>query len=265
MKKRIAILALLCILIHVVPVRAQNNLLSGKYSVEELQNRLIPRDKWIPFPPISDRAGWSGADTSAFRMYRQYAEEHLGYEWPTVPATLSLLIVRTGNRSQYQAVSYKKRIVQANMILAEIYENKGRFIDPIINGIWSICEESWWGSSAHLPQTEEFSGLMDVTQPFVDLYAGVTAGILAWADYFLGDSFDSVSPQIRKRIRHEVNNRILTPLMTQYHGWMGKNGKTSTGRPPNNWNPWICSNWLTCALLLENDNRARAEMVGKAL
>jgi hypothetical protein len=240
----------------------EQNLLSGKYSAGELQRILIPRDKWTPFPRPDDREGWAKADTSAMAAYTRYAESFLDYDWPTVPATLSLLIVRTGNRSEYQKVSYRKRIVLANMILAELYENRGRFIDPIINGIWSVCEESWWGSSAHLPQTEEYAGLMDVTQPYVDLYTGVTGGILAWADYFLGDRFDAVSPQIRKRIRHEVSYRMLQPLMTVHHGWMSAK---PDGRAPNNWNPWICSNWITCALLLEPDEVQRAKMIERAL
>jgi hypothetical protein len=246
-----------------INVHAQEqNLLSGKYTVEELQGLLIPQDKWTPFPHLDDRQGWAKVDTVTMNAYLRYAENHLDYDWPTVPATLSLLIVRTGNRYEYQKISYKKRIVLANMILAELYENKGRFIDPIINGIWSICEESWWGASAHLPQTKEYSGLMDVTQPFVDLYTGVTGGILAWADYFLGDKFDAISPQIRKRIHHEVDYRILQPLMTRHHWWMSKR---PNGEEPNNWNPWICSNWVTCILLLEKDEVQRAKMLGRAL
>jgi hypothetical protein len=242
-----------------LPAQKQN-LLSGKYSVQELQDKLIPHDQWIPFPRIDDRQGWAQADRESMQTYTRYAESMLNYDWPVVPATLSLLIERTGNRSEYQKVSYRKRIVLANMILAELFENEGRFIDPIINGIWSICEESWWGASAHLPK--EYKGLMDVTQPRVDLYAGVTAGMLAWADYFLGDRFDAVTPQIRKRIHHEVNYRVLQPLMTHHHWWMSER---EDGRPPNNWNPWICSNWITCALLLENDEARRAEMIGRAL
>ncbi|MDR1129608.1 MAG: heparinase II/III-family protein [Prevotellaceae bacterium] len=236
------------------------NLLSGKYSVEELQNILIPHDKWTPFPRPDDRQGWAKADTTAMRAYIRYAENHLDYDWPTVPATLSLLIARTGDRQEYQKISYRKRIVLANMILAELAENSGRFIDPIVNGIWSICEESWWGASAHLPR--EYLGLMDVSQPYVDLYTGVTGGILAWADYFFGDKFDAISPQIRKRILHEVNYRMLQPLMTRYHGWMGNK---ATGQAPNNWNPWICSNWITCVLLLEKDGGERAKMIERAL
>jgi hypothetical protein len=238
------------------------NLLSSKYTVADLQRRLIPRNEWTPFPRLDDRASWAKADTAMLNACVRFAEAYIDYDWPTVPATLSLLIVRTGNRHEYQKVSYKKRTVLATMIEAELAENKGRFIDPIINGIWSICEESWWGAAAHLPRGKEYSGLVDVTNPHVDLYAGVTAGILAWADYFFGEKFDEVSPQIRKRIHYEIDYRILTPLRTKHHGWMGTKEGDGT---PNNWNPWICSNWLTAALLIENDETRRAQTVDQIL
>jgi hypothetical protein len=194
--------------------------------------------------------------------YVATSESYLDYSWPTIPATLSLLIVRTGNRSDYEAISFRKRNVLGTMILAEIAENKGRFIDPIINGIWSICEESWWGVPAHLPKNNAIAGLMDVSQPFVDLFAAETGTFLAWADYFFGEKFDAVSPQIRKRIYNEVNKRLMEPLMNQRHGWMYA---TADGRGPNNWNPWICSNWINFVLLLEKDDVRRAQMINKAL
>ncbi|MDR2628178.1 MAG: heparinase II/III-family protein, partial [Dysgonamonadaceae bacterium] len=238
------------------------NLLSSRYTVEDLQRRLIPRSEWTPFPRLDDRESWAKADTAMIHSCIRFAEANIDYDWPVVPATLSLLIVRTGDRHEYQKVSYRKRIVLATLIEAELAENKGRFIDPIINGIWSICEESWWGAAAHLPRGKEYSGLMDVTNPFVDLYAGATAGVLAWADYFLGEKFDEVSPQIRKRIRHEIDYRILTPLRTKHHDWMGTEEADGT---PNNWNPWICSNWLTAVLLMEDEDTRRAQTVAQIL
>ncbi|HET9280025.1 MAG TPA: heparinase II/III family protein [Flavitalea sp.] len=242
---------------------AQNqNLLSGKYSKDQLKTVLIPTSQWTPFPKTSDRDGWAKADEGMMKANLKLAESYIGYTWPSIPATKSLLIERTGDRNEYQSVSFEKRNVLGTLLLAEVYENKGRFVDPIINGVWSICEESWWGASAHLPQTKEYSGLMDVSKPFVDLFAAETATMLSWVDYFIGDKFDSVSPQLRKRIYYEVNNRIFQPLMTRPHGWMTKN---ANGRPPNNWNPWICSNWLNTALLLEKDEEKRTAMVAKLL
>ena len=258
------IIITLLLLIFLIPASAQQdqNLMSSKYTLQELQKNLIPQAEWTPFPRLDDRTGWARADRSMLNNYIKAAESYLDYNWPTIPATLSLLIVRTGNRSEYQAVSYQRRTVLGTLLLGEIAENKGRFVDQIINGIWSICEESWWGVPAHLPKTKEISGLMDVTKPFVDLFAAETGALLSWVDYFMGAKLEAVSPQIRKRIYNEVNYRLMEPLMNQYHGWMGK---TASGRGPNNWNPWICSNWINFVLLLEKDNTRRATMINKAL
>jgi hypothetical protein len=243
-------------------ITAQENLLSGKYTIQQLQELLIPNAGWTPFPRISDRSGWSKANAPMMQAIVKQAASYINYKWPSIPATTSLLIERTGDRSEYQGISYEKREVLGTLVLAEVFENKGRFVDPIINGIWSICEESFWGVPAHLPHSKEYSGLMDVSQPFVELFSAETATFLAWADYFVGDKLDAVSPQVRKRIYYETNNRIFQPLMNKPHGWMAAN---ANGRPPNNWNPWICSNWLNAALLLEKDATKRTQMIAKLL
>lgn len=257
MKKTFSILLLISSLTTV----AQKDLLRGKYTREQLQAVLIPLANWVPFPKPGD-AAWSKANQATLQSYVQQAEQYLNYSWPSIPATKSLLIERTGDRAQYQAISNERRDALVTLLLGEIHENKGRFLDQIINGVWSICEESFWGASAHLPKTKEISGLVDVSQPFVELFSAETATYLAWIDYFLGDKLDAVSPQIRKRIYYEVNNRIFTPAMTKKHGWMTTN---ANGRRPNNWNPWICSNWLNAALLLEKDETRRTDMVYKIL
>ncbi|WP_246858825.1 heparinase II/III family protein [Chitinophaga sp. XS-30] len=240
----------------------QQDLLSGRYNMAQLKSVLTPYANWKPFPRAGDQAGWAKADPATMKAIVQKAESLLDYEWPGLPAVKSLLIVRNGNRDEYQTISFKKREVLGLMMLAEAYENKGRFTDQVINGIWSICEESFWGVPAHLPKGKEYGGLVDVSAPFVDLFAAETGTYLAWADYFLGDKLDAVSPQVRKRIYYETDRRIFQPLMTKHHGWMASN---ANGRRPNNWNPWICSNWLNTVLLLEKDDTRRVAGVEKVL
>ncbi len=261
MKKIISLLILF--LVCKMLFSQDQNLLSGKFCNEELGRILITSEKWIPFPKLDNRAGWSKAAQQMMKGYFEEAQKLLTYQWPSLSATTTLLFVRNGNRSEYQRLSSPKRSALATLLLGEIYENKGRFIDQIIDGVWSICEESFWGAPAHLGQWHAGSGLPDVTDPYVDLDAAETATFLSWVDYFLGEKLDAVSPQVRKRIYYEVNKRIFTPVMTFNHGWMGfdRNG----GRRPNNWNPWICSNWLNAALLLEKDDTRRTEMVARIL
>lgn len=258
MKKILTILAI-CLLIHSATAQ---DLLSGKFSKDQLKKVLISQAQWAPFPRRDDRAGWAKADQTMLQAYLKKAESYLTYQWPSIPATKSLLIERTGNRGEYETVSFQKREVLGTLLLAEIYEDKGRFVDQIIDGVWSICEESFWGAPAHLPKTKAISGLVDTSRPFVELFSAETATYLAWVDYYLGDKLDAVSPQIRQRIYTETNYRIFQPLLNQPHGWMTKN---ANGRPPNNWNPWICSNWLNAVLLLEKDDDKRAAAVHKLL
>ena len=259
MKKTVLLLFVIAIFLQST---AQQNLLSGQYTAAQLKEKLLPWASFTPFPKPGDRDGWAKANQPMLQAFLKQAEGYLNYKWPSIPATLSLLIERTGDREQYQRISFEKRQVLGTLLLAEVYENKGRFLDDIVNGVWNICEESYWGAPAHLPHNKEYNGLMDVTQPFVELFGAETATFLAWVDYFLGDKLDAISPQIRKRIYYETNNRIFQPLMTKPHGWMAAN---ANGRPPNNWNPWICSNWLNAALLLERDDTKRANMVAKLL
>jgi hypothetical protein len=103
------------------------------------------------------------------------------------------------------------------------------------------------------------SGLPDPAEPVVDLFAAETGESLAWTYYLLGEQLDKVSPMIRKRIRLEMDRRILTPCLTRDDfGWMGFAG----GRV-NNWNPWCNASWLTCALLVEPDADRRIAAVAK--
>lgn len=259
--RNIILIFILCI---TAPLSARNdkNILSGKYSLNQLADLIIQHKEWKPFPDITDRESWAKADPAILSGYISQAQKYLDYSWPGVPATKSLLIVRTGNRYEYEDISFEKRRVLGLLLLAEIAENKGRFIDQIVDGVWSICEESWWGVPAHLPKTDEYVGLMDTSQPFVDLFAAETGTYLAWVDYFLGDKLDEISPQIRKRIYNEVNYRLMQPLMNMHHEWMGVD---KLGRAPNNWNPWICSNWINFVLLLEKDQNTRSQMIGHAL
>ena len=60
------------------------------------------------------------------------------------------------------------------------------------------------------------------------------------------------------RMAREITERILDVNRHRIDfPWQGNLG----GRRVNNWNPWICSNWLTCLLVVEEDPRRRAEDV----
>lgn len=237
-------------------------LLSSKYSLDELKS-LLPVSNTLGIPKISDRNAWNEADQNILKTNYDKAMSMMDYVWKPIPATVTLMFVRNGNRDIYESISFEKRKVLFTFLLAEIYENKGRFIDQILDGVWSICEESYWGVPAHLPQGHGGAGLPDVNDHYVDLFNAETACILSLVDYVVGEKLAQISKHIRPRITNEIEKRVFTPAMSWDHPWM--RGDAKSGKRPNNWNPWICSNWLCAALLIEKDLDRKSEMVYRIL
>jgi hypothetical protein len=237
------------------------NLLSGNYPREKLKEIIVPASDWHPYPRAGDREAWLALPEKIRAAHIRQAEKHLGCEWETPKASVFLEFVRDGNRTNFQAISFARRTKLAELVLGECCEGQGRFLDDILNGIWTISEETYWGVPAHVGAQKKGPGLPDVTEPTVDLFAAETGMLLGWTDYLLGPELDRISPLVRERIRYEVGHRIISVnLERDDFWWMGFSGRTV-----NNWNPWICSNWLACVLTLETDEARRIESVHKIL
>jgi len=222
---------------------------------------LVARDAWKPFPLTPAEWRQRLPDTIVQKAIRD-GESVLRYEFRSLPATLVLEYVRTGNRSRYERASFEKRDVLCGLVFAEILEGKGRFADKILDGVWSICEESYWGVPAHLGMQKAGSGLPDVEEPTVDLFTAETAAVLAWTDYFVGSALAKISPLVRSRIYEEVDRRVFEPMKTAKYGYLG-GGRSDVKL--NNWAPWVMSNYLAAALLLEKDETRRMDAAGRAM
>ncbi len=264
MKKTIILLSIFMIIsisLYSSEKEEELNLLSGKYTPERLKEIIIPAAEWHPFPKASEQAGWQKIPAKVRAAHLRQGEKHLGCDWEIPKASIFLEFVRTGNRTNYQIIANGRRVKLAEMVIAECIEGKGRFLDDIMDGIWAISEETYWGVPAHVGAQKKGPGLPDVKEPTVDLFAAETGMLLAWIHYLLGEQLDRISPLITERIRYEVQRRILSVnLERDDFWWMGFGG-----RIVNNWNPWICSNWLAAVLILENDQQRRIQSVHKVL
>ena len=232
------------------------HILEKTYSFEKVKEVLIPFKAYHPYPKTTD--DWKKVvPNGTLENIIKEGERALKSDFEAISGSTSLDFVRSGDRLAHSKISFGKRNQLTTLILAESIEGKGRFMEAIFNGIWSICEESYWGVPAHISGT----GLPDVENPVVDLFAAETAAVLAMADYMVGDKLDEINKLIRKRIYFETNKRIFIPMNTKSdrYGWMSKTKQV------NNWNPWIMSNWLMTSLLLEKDDLRRAEMVYAAM
>jgi hypothetical protein len=232
----------------------ERRLVEQAMAAVDLRAVLAPADDWRPFP--KDAGAWQSVPEEQRRAFVAAAEHELGTGWSTVPATALLSYARTGDRSVSERLANQRRRKLGLLLAGELLEGRGRFLDAIADGVWVICEESFWGSVAHLG---EQGPLADVREPIVDLFAAETAALLAWTDYLVGDRLDAVSPRLRERLRLEVGRRVLTPALERDDFWWMGFGE----RTVNNWNPWINSNWLTAVLLLERDTDRRVRAVAK--
>ena len=221
---------------------------------------LLAREALRPYPPSSDRAAWERlVPEETRRAFVAAAEKELDTPWAALPATRFLDFVRDGNRGRYEALLFSRRARLGRLVLGETLEGKGRFTEAIADGVWLVCEESFWGVPAHVGMQRRGAGLPDVGEPIVDLFAAETGALLAWTDALVGERLDAVHPLIRERLRLEVDRRILTPALERDDfGWMGFRSASV-----NNWNPWINSNWLAAALLVERDPARRERAVAK--
>ena len=249
---------------YVLPGQQQvqkRNLLTSAWPAAQLADVLIAQERFHPFPNVSERAAWEALPADARAAAIESGEKQLTTPWEVFPATLFLEYLRMGNRTRFEAVRNRRRNKLQALVMAECVEAKGRFVDEIANGVWLTCEETFWGVPAHLTMQKASSGLPDVNEPVVDRFAAETSSLLAWTNYLVGDLLARVSPLMPQRIRTEINRRILVPCLARDDfWWMG-----FTPSSVNNWDPWICSNWLTSALLVETDDERRRAAVAKIL
>ncbi|MFT4152756.1 heparinase II/III family protein [Parafilimonas sp.] len=234
-----------------------------KYSEEAIAASLLPQNKWRPFPQTAGEWQAILPDSLKVRLIAE-GEKYLHKPFASISASLYLEFKRNGNRTDFENISFKKRDQLFALVLAESIEQKGRFMEDIMNGVWSTCEETFWGNPAHYYLQKAGIGLADAEDPTVDLFASETAELLALTDYFTGNELDTISPLLRRRIYYEVNRRIFSPLSKDsvaYH-FLGPGEKDA---PVNNWNPWVLGNWIFSMLLLEKDDAARAKQLTHAM
>lgn len=221
-----------------------------------LRRRLVPARDWRPYPRAGDRAAWAAvpADVAASLVAR--ADAWLGADWPQLPASLFLEFAENGNRTHYEQRYFERRSRLAGLVLAECVQGQGRYLHAIADGVWHVCEETFWGLPAHTGMQKRGVGLPDAQEPVIDLFAAETGVTLAYVHYLVGAQLAAVSPLLPERIALEVKRRILDPgYARDDFKWMGLKDKKE---PLNNWTSWIASSWLEANLLLEPDPERRS-------
>ena len=202
---------------------------------------------FAPFSKASDRKAYEALPTALKSQLVQTGESKIGYTFPVICATDYMRFKRDGDRAAFEALYFGKRNALNDLIQAECVEHQGRFLDDIINGIYSICEESAWQLPAHNSYIRDTPQLIlpDVTRPVMDLFACETGALLACAAYLLEEEFNNVSPFILTCIEDNLKRRILLPYLTAHFWWMGQDEE-----PMCNWTVWCTQNVLLTTFLM---------------
>jgi hypothetical protein len=184
---------------------------------------------------------------------------------PQLTYTLYRQFEHTGERDGYQPPYFFKRSQLTRAVLEIVLGDESpAMLDAVQDRLWSICEETSWVLPAHEEQGPDY---WDIQPPVVrtdplgahtsltrepdaiDLFAAETGAALAEALYLLGDK---LTPEVRQRVRHEVQRHIFKPYLAyaRKHWWF---------KGALNWNG-VCNGSIALAFLyLENDLETLAE------
>lgn len=247
-----------CLIVLGLVTNAQNRekkILSGSYTEDKLAQMLVSANDFHPYPLSGDKT-WQMMPENLKKQYIADVEPLIGAKWEVIPINLFMEFKEkdNGNRTRYEREIFMQRDKLTMLVIAELLENKGRFTKDILNGVWAICDETWWGIPAHYP-----ASLPDVQTASgnVDLFVAETGSLMSWVYYLMQNKFDSISPAINQRITYEIKRRLLDPCQQRDDFWWMK--------ATMNWNPWITSNWLTALLVVEKDPALRAKGVLKIM
>jgi hypothetical protein len=216
----------------------------------------------LPVPPADDRAVWSAEhlDQPTLRQLRDRAGADLTSPWPVPLASGFARYARDGDRAEYEGVVFARRQRLSRAAVMAAVTLDPLWTDEVADGVTLLCEQSTWCWPAHDDTFRHGAVVPDVDRPYLDLEAGEVAAQLAWIDHLLGSALDDRYPGIRARIRHEVDQRVLTPFVTRrdWH-WLGLDGDV------HNWSAWIHGNVIVAGLALMADGEPRTHLVGLAV
>ena len=163
-----------------------------------LTNLLLPREEFHPFPKCGEQ-GWEEIDEVTRKAIIAHAENCMTQPVAYIPATAYMKYHREGDRSNDGLVGTRRR----NMLmlaLAECIEQKGRFMDALIDHIWVLCEETTWVLPAHQKALETFNPV------HIDLFAAETALNISEVYVLLKERLE---PLILRRVEEEIRRRAI--------------------------------------------------------
>ena len=125
----------------------------------------------------------------------------------------------TGERMAYQNEYYEYRVRLESFLACYLLTGDEKYIEPLADIIWNICDIEAWTPPAHVKETES----IERRRSFLDLGSTATGFKLAETLYLVGDKLPEL---VYRRAKYELRERIVEAYKNYSFGWM-----TTT----NNW------------------------------
>jgi len=171
------------------------NLLQQKCASDvALSNYLVADNSWIQIPNYHNREAWDKVGVKYRSQIIERGVKLLDFTFKSTPASYYLETVKSGNRNLADGFNSEKFTALKNLLMAELVEGKGRFINKIVDGIFAICEMTSWSGTSHLNAQKAGIGLPDVEEPIVDLSVAEIGNMLSWCHYFFKPEFEKINP-----------------------------------------------------------------------
>lgn len=173
--------------------------------LKQIQQTLSDRPLLLDLA-IDNRAAWqilgrTLGEERSLSVARSLARRPI----PKTSRSLYLEYSRTGNRSRYEDMYFRKRCRLYHLVVAECIANQGEFLDSIEETITSICDEPTWCLPAHDP---DFHNLEGRTRT-IDLFVAETSWDLGVVYQWLGSR---ISQSLRCRIRNQLELQAFRPF-----------------------------------------------------
>ena len=223
---------------------------------------LVMNQGWVPYPAYDDRAGWDAYLGEYKDILIAKGEACLDFSWITITDDDYLAYQLTGDRDVMEDKLLGNADALGRLLVAELAEGQGRFLDGIASGVEWFCEQPSWEVSAHLAKYQKSkSPVPDPDDQIFGLYQGNMSQMLSWAYYYYHDNLD---PALAQKLRSELQKKALDPYLQRDDYWWWGFDK-SLGKKLNNWTPWCNQNALLCFMLLESDRDTLTKAVEKSM
>ena len=221
------------------------------YTVERITEALMRHPKSLIYRTEEDRK--RVLNNPHLAKYRSDLESCLKHymEKPiySIPFSMLRRFEDDGDRSEfeYSEKGYfaRRGHLEIKLVSAWLYPERRDVLDALQDIMWAICDEYTWSLPAHMSGAQALRANLQEDCYTIDLFAAETGDTLAEALMMLGDRLD---PVVVKRVKRELNKRIIDRFESGSFGWC----ESTT----NNWAA-VCAGSVGMACICELDDNVR--------